>query len=129
MVEPIPDMPAGTLGFRARGELTRADYRETLIPALRGAVEAGPVRLLLVVADDVEHLDLGRRLSQARTDLAFGARALERTALVTDLGWLRTATRLFGRLVPGEVRLFAGGEEREARGWVAAEVCEGEARG
>lgn len=120
MVEPIPDMPDGTLGFRARGELTHADYRETFVPALRRAVEAGPVRLLLVVADDVERLDLGRRVSQARGELSFGARALERTALVTDVGWIRTAIRLFGRFVPGEVRLFAGGEEGEARGWIAA---------
>lgn len=125
MVEPIPDMPVGTLGFRARGELTHADYRETLIPALRRAVEAGPVRLLLVVADDVERLDLGRRFAQARSDLAFGARSLERTALVTDVGWIRTATRIFGRLVPGEVRLFGGGEESEARGWVAAGASQG----
>jgi hypothetical protein len=121
MVEPIPDMPAGTLGFRARGALTGADYRETLIPALRRAVAAGPVRLLLVVADDVERLDLGRRLSQARGDLSFGARALERTALVTDVGWIRTATRLFGRLVPGELRLFAVCEEHEARGWIVTD--------
>ena len=30
MVERIDDMPAGTIGLRASGKLTRDDYREVL---------------------------------------------------------------------------------------------------
>jgi hypothetical protein len=40
MVELIPDMPPGTLGFRVSGRLTRENYK-ILVPPLRGAVEPG----------------------------------------------------------------------------------------
>ncbi len=47
MVEVVPDMPEGTLGFRAAGPLTAEDYREVLVPALKAAVDSGNgVRLL-----------------------------------------------------------------------------------
>lgn len=31
MIEKIEDMPAGTIGFRASGKLSREDYREILV--------------------------------------------------------------------------------------------------
>jgi hypothetical protein len=122
MVEPIDDMPPGTLGFRAHGELTRADYRETVIPALREAVDAGSVRLLLVVADDFGKLDLRARIEDAKAQLSFASKrgAWKRTALVTEVGWLRTAFHLFKWLAPGELRIFGLAEEEAARDWVAA---------
>jgi hypothetical protein len=122
MIEPIADLPAGTLGFRARGELTRADYRETLVPALREALEAGSVRLLMVVEDDFEKMDFGARIEDAKAELSFARKhgAWKRTALVTDVGWIRQAFHLFSWLAPGEVRVFGLGEEDEARGWVVA---------
>jgi SpoIIAA-like len=124
MVEPIEEMPAGTLGFRAHGELTRSDYRGTLIPALREAVEAGAVRLMVVVADDFEKMDLGARIEDAKADLSFArsSDAWERTALVTDVGWIRRFFHLFSWLAPGELRVFGLAEEDEARAWVAAQT-------
>ena len=32
MVERMPDMPAGTIGFRVSGEVEREDYEQVLIP-------------------------------------------------------------------------------------------------
>jgi hypothetical protein len=119
MFEPIADMPAGTLGFRAGGRLTSADYSETLVPALRQAIEAGSVRLLLVV-EELEKLDLGKPIGRAKEDLSLRSGAWKRTALVTDVGWLRAAIRPLGRFAPGELRLFGRAEEDEARTWVAA---------
>ena len=124
MVEPIPEMPAGALGFRASGELTAEDYRETLLPALRAAVEAGSIRLLVVVADDFEQLDFGARFEGANADLRFALErrdAWERTALVTDADWLRRLFRLFSWLAPGEAKVFHAAEENAARDWVAGE--------
>ena len=51
-MEQIADLPAGVIGLRASGELTRKEYRDKLEPALRDAVEGGDVRLLLVLEDD-----------------------------------------------------------------------------
>jgi hypothetical protein len=46
MIERIDDMPAGTIGFRAKGKLTRDDYRNVLEPVLREAAESGEIRML-----------------------------------------------------------------------------------
>jgi hypothetical protein len=46
MIERIEDMPAGTIGLRASGKLTREDYQEVLEPALQEGVESGELRLL-----------------------------------------------------------------------------------
>ena len=121
MIEPISDAPDGVLGFRAHGELTREDYRETLIPALREAVDAGSVRLLFVVADDFQKMDFGARIEDAKADLSFARKpgAWERTALVTDVSSIRKAFSLFSWIAPGELRVFALAEEGEAREWVA----------
>ena len=122
MIEPIADAPAGTLAFRAHGELTRDDYRETLVPALREAVEAGSVRLLLIVADDFEKMDFAARIEDAKAELSFARRpgAWKRTALVTEVGWIRKAFHLFSWFAPGELRVFGLADEDEARAWVAA---------
>jgi hypothetical protein len=119
MFEPIDDMPAGTLGFRAGGRLTSADYRETLVPQVQQAIEAGAVRLLLLV-EELEKLDLGKPIGRAKEDLSLRSGAWKRTAPVTDVGWLRAAVRPLGFLVPGELRLFSRAEEAAARTWVAA---------
>ena len=49
MVERIEEMPAGTIGFKVVEELTGADYRERIEPALTEAAESGEVRLLFEI--------------------------------------------------------------------------------
>ncbi len=121
MVERIEDMPAGTIGFRASGEVSRDDYREVLEPALREAVEAGDVRMLYVVDGEFK-MDAGAFKEDARTGLEIGLRhhsAWKRTALVTDVEWVRSAIRLFAWMAPGEVRVWGMDGLDEAREWVA----------
>lgn len=121
MVEPIEDMPPGTIGFRASGEVTREDYREVLEPALRAAVETGEVRMLYVVADEFE-MDAGALLEDAKTGLQLGLgnlSAWKRTAVVTDVVWVQRAIKGFGFMAPGEVRVWGSDELDAARAWVA----------
>jgi hypothetical protein len=40
VIEPLDGMPPGTIGFRATGAVTREEYRERLLPAMRAAAEA-----------------------------------------------------------------------------------------
>jgi hypothetical protein len=41
-------------------------------------------------------------------------------ALVTDKDWVRHGASAFGRLAPGELRLFEPSEREEARAWLGA---------
>ncbi|MGV1047534.1 MAG: STAS/SEC14 domain-containing protein [Solirubrobacterales bacterium] len=121
MVERIEDMPAGTIGFRASGEVTREDYRGVLEPALQEAVEAGDVRMLYVVETGFK-MDAGAFREDARTGLEIGLRhhsAWKRTALVTDVEWVKAGVRLFAFMAPGEVRVWGMDGLAEAREWVA----------
>ncbi len=121
MVERLDDMPQGTVGFRASGEVTRADYLQVLEPALREAVESGEVRMLYIVESGFE-MDGGAILEDAKTGLTLGLGHLSswrRTAVVTDVEWVSRAVRMFAWLAPGEVRVWPMGGLDEAREWVA----------
>ena len=50
MIEPLQGMPDRTIGFRASGRVTREEYREMLLPAMRAAAEAGDVRMVFAAA-------------------------------------------------------------------------------
>ena len=121
MVERIEDMPAGTIGIRASGKLTREDYRAVLEPALREAVDAGEVRCLFLLTD-FEGLEAGALLQDAKTGLNLGIghhSAWKRLALVTDADWVAKAMHMFAWLTPGEVMICAPDELEKARSWVA----------
>jgi SpoIIAA-like len=123
MVERLTDMPPGTIGLRASGELTRRDYDDTLLPALKEAVESGePVRLLFQMAPDFEKFSPGALLEDTKTGLTLGLghlSAWKRTALVTDVEWIRRTVELLGWMTPGELRLFPNAELDAAKEWVA----------
>jgi hypothetical protein len=122
MVEVIPDMPPGTLGFRVSGRLTRADYVDVLVPPLREAIESGErLRVLYAIGPEL-HMEPAALWEDLKVELELGIRhrhAWERIAVVTDLDWLRRAFELFSWLVPGEIRLFGETELAQAKAWLA----------
>jgi hypothetical protein len=121
MVERIEEMPAGTIGFTVVENLTADDYREQIEPALAEAAEAGDVRLLFEIGDNFG-MDAGAVIEDAKTGLKLGIghmKAWNRTAIVTDVDWIRKAIKAFGFMAPGEVRVFALAELGAAKVWVA----------
>jgi len=121
MIEKIEDMPSGTFGLRASGELTKEDYVEVLEPVLREGVATGELRLVFVLTD-FQGLGSGAWIEDAKTGLSAWGRshsAWKRFALVSDVEWVAKATRAFAWMAPGEVRVFDPGELDAAREWVA----------
>lgn len=117
-------MPSGTIGFRVTGELTDADYADTLAPALKAAASSGGVRLLLVGAEGFDLGSLKARFEAARRDpeLDLGhSKDWHRVGVVAEANFF--IRRLFpglARVIPVETKLFDPTEEAEARSWVAA---------
>src|ERR1700760_3212108 len=121
MVERIEEMPAGTIGFKVLDELTADDYKDRIDPALAEAAAKGDVRLLFEV-DSGFGMDAGAVIEDAKTGLKLGLghmKAWKRTAVVTDVDWIRKAIKAFGFMAPGEVRVFDPAELGAAKVWVA----------
>ena len=120
MIEPIEDMPAGTIGLRATGKLTKDDYIEVLEPALAKGIESGELRFVFLLTD-FQGLDHGAWMEDAKTGLNAMVRdhaAWKRFALVTDAEWVAKAMRMFAWLTPGEVLIRDLDGLDEAKGWV-----------
>ncbi len=124
MVHKIKDMPAGTVGLRVTDDLTRDDYRDVIEPTLRDAVASGEVRLLLVAGHGFDHMAVGARIKDAKTNLRLGLghlSAWKRSAIVSDTEWVRKAFTLLGWLTPVEIRVWRSDEESQAKAWVSAD--------
>jgi len=121
MVERIDDMPAGTIGFRASGKLTRADYRGILEPDLRKAAETGEIRMLFILTA-FDGLEPGAWFDDVKTGLGLGVghhSAWRRSAIATDVEWVGKAFQLFAWMTPGEVKVYGLDQLDAAKHWVA----------
>jgi hypothetical protein len=125
VIERIAEMPEGTIGFRFTGEITRADYEETLIPPIREAIEnEREIRCLCQLGQEFDGYEAGAVWEDLKTGARYGLghlSAWRRIALVTDVEWIRHATALFGWMSPGELRLFGADRLDEAKEWVAGQ--------
>ena len=116
-------MPAGTIGFRASGRVTRDEYRGRLLPAMREAAERNEVRMVFAVGPGFESFEPGALAEDTKAGITLGIghpHAWKRTALVTDVDWIARALHMFAWLTPGEVRLYELGGLEDAKRWVAA---------
>ncbi|MET8151724.1 STAS/SEC14 domain-containing protein [Actinoplanes sp. NPDC049668] len=123
MIEVLPDLPDGALGFRFTGPISREEYVDILLPPMKAALEKGGVRLLFVIDDDFGWFQPGAFWE----DLKFGLgpalshhKAWARIAIVSDLDWIRHAMGLFAWMMPGEARTLPKSELDQAKQWVAA---------
>lgn len=124
MVERLADMPPGTIGFRAAGEIERQDYDEVLAPELQQALDAGGGLRTLYVIEDLDEIEPGALWADAKLGFDLGIRHREawvRSAIVTDIEWIARATKLFAWMIPGEARVFPLAELDQAKAWVAGD--------
>jgi SpoIIAA-like len=121
MLRRITDMPSGTIGFEAVGEVDDDDWEEAVEPVLRQEIADGrKVRLMYVLGPEAREVE-----SDAfEADTGFRARhasSFERVAVVSDEDWMRPALAALSFLMPGKAKGFRVREIGEAKGWLAAE--------
>jgi hypothetical protein len=124
VIERLTDMPPGTLGFRAAGEIEREDYDEVLVPELRRAVEGGGGLRTLYLIEDLEEIEPGALWADSKLGFDLGVRHHEawvRSAIVTDISWMARATKFFAWMIPGEARVFPRAELQQAKAWVTGD--------
>ncbi|HWG09300.1 MAG TPA: STAS/SEC14 domain-containing protein [Solirubrobacteraceae bacterium] len=119
MLRTMTDMPAGTFGFEAVGEVEDDDWEETVEPVLRREIAAGrDIRLLYLIGLDASEVE-----SDAMSaDTGFRARhatSFKRVAVVSDEDWMGPAMRALSFLVPGKARAFRVRDLAAAKTWLA----------
>ncbi len=118
MLRRMTDMPVGTIGFEALGEVEDDDWEETVEPVLRQEIAEGrEVRLLYLIGAGARELE-GDAM---RADAGFRVRhatSYERVAVVSDEDWMRPALRALSFLLPGKARGFRVRDLEEAKAWL-----------
>ena len=121
MIEKISGFPDHVLGFLCKGQVTRADYDNVLVPAVTRALASHDrVRLYYEIAPDVSGFDPGAMWEDMKTGVEHFTR-WQRIAVVTDIAWISHTMRLFSFLIPGQTRTFSLAQTAQAREWILGE--------
>ena len=118
MLNLIEELPDHVIGIRITDKLRAEDYSEQLIPLVNERLEKHHKLDLLCC---IEGEWTGMEAGAAWQDLRLGLGKLGhwgRMALVSDIGWLENAVKLFRMLSPGELRHFDSDDYEAARQWV-----------
>jgi hypothetical protein len=118
MLRRMDDMPAGTIGFEAVGEVEDDDWEEAVEPLLRQRIAAGEkVRLLYLVGPEASDVE-GDAMKADAGFRAGHAGAFERVAIVADESWVKPAMKAWSILMPGKARAFAVHDLPAAKTWL-----------
>jgi len=119
MIKIISDLPNNVLGFESSGTVTGEDYETVLIPAVEAKLEEFPkIRLLYHLGPDFISYDLKAAWDDAKVGLSH-LTSWEKIAVVTDTEWVSSGVKVFGFVIPGEVRVFGNDELSAAKEWVS----------
>jgi hypothetical protein len=113
----LHDMPPGTVGVEAVGDVTEEDYRTVLAPVIEEALRRQDVGLLYVLGGESDSYSAGAAWKDTKL-WAKHLKGWERVALVSDADWLENAVKAFGWLLPGEVKVFETDDVPEAKAWL-----------
>ena len=122
MLRRITDMPAGTLGFEAVGEIEDDDWEDAVEPVLRREIAEGQkIRLLYLLGPEAREVEGDAMMA----DAGFRARhamSFDRVAVVSDQDWMRPALRVLSILLPGKARGFRVRDLEAAKAWLAEDA-------
>jgi hypothetical protein len=119
MIEQMQGLPAGTLGFRAIGQVTADDYQRVMVPDVEAAFALNrKLRLIYHIGEEFTGFDPGAMWDDARLGMRHFS-SWDRIALVTDVQWLRMTATAMGFAVPAQFRLFGNAELAEAKRWIS----------
>ncbi|MEO8397911.1 MAG: STAS/SEC14 domain-containing protein [Chloroflexota bacterium] len=120
MIQLIPNLPEHVVGFAGSGQVDASDYETVIIPAIESALEAhGRIRFIYHLGPEFTGFTSGAMWDDMK--VGFGhLGSWERIAVVSDIGWVANAIRLFAFAIPCPVRVFSNEELAGALIWIAA---------
>lgn len=119
MLRRMKDMPAGTIGFEAIGEVEDDDWEKSVEPVLRHEMAEGQkIRLLYLLGAEARDVE-GDAVTADTGFRARHATSFERVAVVSDEDWMRPAVRALSALLPGKAKAFRVHDLVAAKAWLA----------
>jgi hypothetical protein len=115
----IEGLPERAVGFSVEGVVTARDYAEVIRPLVEERLKRfDRIDLLYRIGPGFEGFSAGAMWHDASLGVLH-LTGFRRVAVVTDVGWIARATRLFAPLMPAEVQIFADRDLPEAKAWIA----------
>ena len=119
MIKYIEGLPENVIAVEAVGKVDADDYRDTLEPAIAKAVEThDKLRFLYVMGEAYDGFSPGAMWEDTKVGLG-DRKAWERIAVVSDHRGLIDAIKVFGWMVPGEVRTYPLATLDDAKAWLS----------
>lgn len=120
MFELMSGLPDGVVGVRAIGKVAGEDYEKTLDPAVEAVLKAtGSIRILFELGPEFTEYTPDAMLRDSE-EYAKTWRHCDRMAVVSDIGWIRSAVALFRHAMPDSMKLYSVAQLDDAKAWVAA---------
>ncbi len=120
MIEIIEDLPGNVVGFVAKGEVTKKDYEQVLVPKVEAALKQHPkIRLYYELGSQFSGIDPGAMWEDFKVGVEHLTR-WERIAIVTDVDWMKHMINAFRFLMPGQLKVFPTSASFAARAWIAS---------
>jgi len=118
VIELLKDFPDNVTALICHGQVTKADYETVLIPDVTERLARhNKVRIYYELAPDFQGYDPGAMWDDAKLGFSHFL-SWERLALVTDVDWVKHSVKLFGFLMPAQLRVFPRAEAATAREWI-----------
>jgi hypothetical protein len=119
MITCYDDFPDNVVAFRASGEVTAADYKNVLVPAVEsGLARHKKLRLLYRLGPDFGGYTAGALWDDTKTGFEHLA-SWDRIAVVSDAPWVRNLVHAVGLVIPAPVRVFRDDQFQSAGQWVS----------
>ena len=120
MIEIMQGLPDNVIGINASGNVSKDDYQNVLIPALKEAIEKhDKIKIYYQFGENFIGMDFGAMWE----DMWFGLGNInhwERIAVVTNVEWIKNSIGIFRFIVPCPIKVFTNTESTAALSWINA---------
>ena len=121
VIELLKGFPDDVAAYACHGHVSKDDYETVLIPDINERLARhDKVRIYYETASDFCGVDPGAVWDDTKVGLSHFL-SWKRLAVVTDVDWMRHAVKIFGFLMPAQLRTFPTAEADKAREWIVGD--------
>lgn len=119
MIQQIYNLPANIAAFRATDNVTKEDFENTVVPAVKNLIRnTGEINYMLVLDTPIKNFTVGAWMQDAWMGLSNLAK-WHKAAIITDSEGIRLFTAGFSLVMPGEFKAFTHDQQDKAIEWLS----------